>query len=105
MIHEGLISPDKQAALVALCRRYFVVRLELFGSATSDSFDPAKSDLDFLVSFAPCTPVEHYDRYFGFVESLESMFGRAVDLVETSAIRNPYFIQQVSASRKLLYAA
>jgi len=95
----------KQEALTALCRQYSVERLDLFGSATDDSFNPQRSDLDFLVTFAPCTPSEHYTRYFGLLESLESLFGRAVDLVEAGAMRNPYFIRQVNKSRRLLYAS
>jgi predicted nucleotidyltransferase len=30
----------------ALCRRYGVRRLELFGSATTGAFDPQRSDVD-----------------------------------------------------------
>lgn len=95
---------DKREELAALCRRYRVLRLELFGSGVDDTFDAAESDLDFLVTFEACTPSEHYDRYFGLVESLESLFGRAVDLVEAGAMRNPYFIRHVNESKRLLYA-
>ncbi len=37
--------------LQQLCRRFHVRRLDLFGSATGQEFDPARSDLDFLVEF------------------------------------------------------
>ncbi len=41
-------------ALAALCRRFGVMRLEVFGSAVRDAgFDPKRSDADFLVTFAP----------------------------------------------------
>src|ERR1700730_10430697 len=44
---------DKRDALIALCQRYDVVRLEVFGSALRPAdFDPAHSDIDFLVTFA-----------------------------------------------------
>ena len=36
----------------ALCRRYGVRRLDLFGSAATGAFDPATSDLDFVAAFA-----------------------------------------------------
>ena len=43
-----------RADLAALCRQYRVVRLEVFGSAARGTdFDPARSDVDLLVSFAP----------------------------------------------------
>ncbi len=99
------VLASRQDALIALCRAYCVERLELFGSATGESFDDNTSDLDFLVTFKPCTPSEHYERYFGLVESLESLFGRPVDLVEAPAMRNPYFIRQVNESKRPVYAA
>lgn len=91
--------------LEQLCRRYHVLRLELFGSATGGDFDPKTSDLDFLVEFERCLPDEHYERYFGLLESLQALFGRPVDLVEARALRNPYFIRRVNESRIPLYAA
>lgn len=95
---------SKRDELTGLCIRYHVRRLELFGSATGDRFDPKTSDLDFLVVFDSCTPSEHYERYFGLVEALESLLGRSVDLVEADAVRNPYFLRHVNESRALVYA-
>jgi uncharacterized protein len=40
---------SKLADLTELCRQHRVRRLELFGSAASSRFNPATSDLDFLV--------------------------------------------------------
>ena len=95
---------EKMAELTALCRRFQVVRLELFGSAAKQgSFDPGRSDIDFLVEFAPATS-GFADRYFGLLEALEELFGRHVDLVETKAITNRFFLQSVSRSCELLYA-
>lgn len=98
----------KKKELVELCRRYKVQRLELFGSAAREDFDPQRSDLDFIVVFEPAesaTPGHYANRYFGLLESLESLFNRSVDLVELSAIRNPYFFQAIQSSRSVLYAA
>jgi hypothetical protein len=36
---------------------------------------------------------------------LQDMFRRDVDLIELSAIRNPYFLQSIAAHRIILYAA
>ena len=85
-----------------LCRRFHVRRLDLFGSATGDDFDAERSDLDFLVEFDSRRRRGHVVRnFFGLQESLEALFGRNVDLVEPSAIRNPYFKDSIEASRKL----
>jgi len=96
---------SKCPELTALCKKLGVARLEVFGSAANGEFDPARSDVDFLVSFERCSPGEHYERYFGLLESLESLFGRHVDLVEAEAVCNPYFRHRINESRTLLYAA
>jgi uncharacterized protein len=89
--------------LEQLCRRFHVRRLDLFGSAAGDDFDPARSDLDFLVEFEP--GALSFDIYFDLKESLEAVFGRSVDLVEPSAIRNPYFKASVERSRESIFEA
>ena len=96
---------EKRDQIIELCRRYRVRALELFGSAAGDRFDPATSDLDFLVDYEALPPREHAACYFGLLFSLQDLFGRDVDLVEVSAVRNPYFLQAIAGDRVLLYAA
>jgi predicted nucleotidyltransferase len=95
------IQPHK-AELHALCRQYGVERLALFGSATSEAFDAATSDLDFIVQFADTSP-GYADRYLDFAEALEALFGRDVDLVTERSISNPYFRKTVDATREVVY--
>ncbi len=95
-----------QATLHDLCRKFCVRRLELFGSAVTDHFDPVASDFDFLVEFELNSPLGPFHQYFDLLLAMEELFGRPVDLVEASAIRNPYFRQAVERGpRTLLYAA
>jgi uncharacterized protein len=91
--------------LEALCRRFRVRRLELFGSAAKGEDRPGESDLDFLVEFEPLPLGSYANAYFGLLEALESLFGRPVDLVIPAAIKNPYFLQPVERTKTLLYAA
>lgn len=91
--------------IAALCREYGVLRLELFGSAAAGGYRPDSSDLDFLVEFDSQSSSGYADRYFGLLESLQDLFGRPVDLVVGSAIKNPYFRQSVDSDKALLYAA
>ena len=87
------------------CRKYDVARLDIFGSAVRSDFDPTRSDLDFLVEFNNFTVNNAADRFFDFLFDLEKLFGRKIDLVSDSAIRNPYFRRSVDAERVNLYAA
>lgn len=99
------IMHEHMTDLVALCLRFRVRRLELFGSGSGDRFDPARSDLDFLVEFHQLPAGECADAYFGLKESMAALFGRQVDLVMPRAIRNPYFLEAIKTSRVELYAA
>ena len=92
--------------LRSLCRRFHVRRLDVFGSAARGDFDPARSDLDFLVEFDSREPAALSLRtYFKFKESLEALFGRNVDLVEPGAVRNPYLKQSIERSREPVFEA
>ena len=93
-------------AIAELCRRFEVERLEVFGSAAGEDFDPQRSDVDFLVSFLP-----DYDfgpwmsRLQEFEEQLTALFGRRVDVVLSSALRNPWFRREAAKTRTLIYDA
>lgn len=101
----GLVE-DKRAEVGEICRRHGVERLDLFGSAAGDGFDPEGSDLDFVVSFQRREPPALFDRYFGLKEDLEGLFGRGVDLVMEGAVgKNRRFAKSVEESRVPLYAA
>jgi len=97
---------ENYESLKRLCKQYRVKRFEVFGSSlTGEGFDPENSDLDFLVEFLPLQPGEHADAYFGLLEALQDLFRRSIDLVETKAIRNPYFLESINQNRKEIYAA
>jgi uncharacterized protein len=86
-----------------LCRSYHVKTLELFGSATDGTFDPARSDLDFLVEFLPEAAGRVFHGYFDLKEALQRLLGRPVDLVMLGAVRNRYFLEAVARQRKVLF--
>ncbi len=97
---------SKRGMLRELCRRYAIQRLELFGSAATDAFDPSRSDLDFLVEFLPEQDLGPWLRhYFDFQAELARLFGRPVDLVLAAAVKNQYFQRELERTRTLLYAA
>lgn len=94
----------RREELVRICGRRGVVRLELFGSASTGESGPG-SDLDFLVEFKELPFGQMADAFFGLQEDLENLFGRRVDLVEEKAVTNPFFLRSIEGSRELLYAA
>lgn len=99
------VVTTKLEEIAEACRRFGVERLDVFGSAVGDGFDPERSDVDFLVVFGPTDPPRYADQYFGLHEELERIVGRHVDLVELGAIRNRFFLKSVEATRIRVFAA
>lgn len=92
------------ATIVALCRKYKVKSLAVFGSILTDRFND-DSDVDLIVDF-DTTDHEQWDyvnNYFSFREALESLLGRRVDLIEEQGIRNPLFRKAVDSKKILIY--
>lgn len=90
-------------SVAELCRKWRIVKLEVFGSVLRDDFRP-KSDVDVMVVIKP-------DAHIGLFElldmkwELEAMFKRKVDLVEKDGIRNPYRRREILRTAKVIYAA
>lgn len=91
--------------IAAICKRFGVSRLEVFGSAARGTdFKTADSDVDFLVEFSPGVATD-LQAFLATKTALEKLLGRAVDLVESDAVRNPYVLANINRSREPVYAA
>jgi len=90
--------------VTALCEKYRVKRLDVFGSIANSSFKEEKSDIDFIVQFQSLEPAEHSRCYFGLLEELQDLFMRDIDLIESVALQNPYFIKSIERGRDTIYA-
>lgn len=99
-----LLEQHRQQVAEA-CQRFEVERLEAFGSATREDFDPAQSDVDLIVRFRTPGAPGYADRYLDLAESLERILGRRVDLVTERSLRNPVFLRNIAADRATVYAA
>jgi len=89
----------------ALCGRYRVKRLTVFGSAVNGSFNPERSDVDFAVEFETLEPSDGWHSYFDLKFALEDLLRRPVDLVGMTAVENSYFRQAIELTERELYAA
>ena len=61
--------------------------------------------MDFVVEFGPTERYSPAKQYFGFVEQLEILYGRQVDLVERNGIKNPYFKESLEEQEVSVFAA
>lgn len=95
----------KQQDIEALCGKYAVKRLRLFGSALREDWNPESSDFDFLAEFGPPIGMNAFDQLMGFILDMEELLGRKVDVVDWNAAKNPFFKRHADRSARELYAA
>lgn len=96
---------DRLNEIIALCKLHRVKSIALFGSAATNSMHE-NSDIDFLVQFSDEIEVLDYaDNYFSFLEKLENLIGKKVDLVSKKSLKNPILIEEIDRSKVELYAA
>ncbi len=100
----GLIHGNREA-IVEICARHGVARLEAFGSALREGFRPGESDLDLLVEFKSMEPYARVEAYFGLLNALRELLNPKVDLVIAGAVKNRYIAQDIERTKQLLYAA
>ena len=99
------VLENNRDAIAALCARYGVVRLDVFGSVLRSYFRPGESDVDLLAEFAPREPYELAKAYFDMLDELRGLLGVEVDLVMAGAVKNPYIAEDIERTKRLLYAA
>jgi predicted nucleotidyltransferase len=87
-----------------LCETHRVESLYLFGSILNDNYN-GLSDIDFLVRFQDVDLLKYADNYFDLKFSLEELLNRPVDLLEEQSLNNPYFIEMINESKKLIYGS
>jgi predicted nucleotidyltransferase len=95
----NMITAVSSSELEALCRKYHVRKLALFGSVLRDDFR-ADSDLDVLVEFEPDARIGL--DFISLQEELSALFGRSVDL-NTVGFLSRHFRQKVIDSAQVLY--
>ncbi len=90
--------------IIEICQRFKVRKLWVFGSILTPRFSDS-SDVDFCVDFdwENIPLLESASNFFGFQAALEALLGRKVDLTDDSAVRNPYFREELNETRQLIY--
>ena len=91
--------------IAALCRSHGVRRLELIGSGARGDFDPARSDLDFLVEFQDEALSQLSKRYFGVLFGLEDLLKRKIDLIRVSPDSDQRFMAVARRHLDVVYDA
>ena len=88
----------------ALCQKHRVKKLYVFGSAARNELKE-NSDIDFLIEFEEIDTASYADNYFAFLESLNHLLKREIDLVTEKYLRNRFFIKELNETKQMLFAA
>ncbi|MBD5276644.1 MAG: nucleotidyltransferase [Bacteroides sp.] len=88
--------------IATLCKKYKVSRLWVFGSILTPRFND-NSDVDFSVEFKYDLIDDLFVIFFDFIEELQTLLGRKVDVVDETAISNRYFRKELDATKVLIY--
>ena len=101
MATPHILVPDQSVA--EFCRRWSIREFSFFGSVLRDDFRP-DSDIDVVVSFDGGAAWSLFD-LVTMQQELGGILGRPVDLIEESALRNPYRRAAILSSKQVVYAA
>ena len=88
--------------IAAVCRRYGVRELSVFGSAARGEIRP-DSDLDILVEFNADARIGLV-KFSSFSEELEALLGRKVDLVTKRGLK-PWLRNSILSEARVVFAA
>ena len=97
---KGIHIEIPKERIEEFCKRHYIRKLSLFGSALRDDFTP-ESDLDILVEFDPAH-IPGFIRLAGMEIELTEILGRKVDM-RTAQDLSRYFRDEVLNSSKVQY--
>jgi len=89
--------------IAEFCKKWKIKEFSLFGSVLREDFRP-DSDVDVLITLEEDAPWTLFD-WVDMIDELKMIFGREVDLVEKTAIENPFRRYNILKSHKVVYAA
>lgn len=93
-----------QSRLKALCRKYGIAKLSLFGSAARNELTP-ESDVDLMVEFAPDSRASLFDMAIMQDEFSAALGGRKVDIATPEILDNPFRRESIVRDLKPIYEA
>jgi len=89
--------------LASIFEKHSIEKAYIFGSASKGSLT-INSDIDFLIRFkSGIPPLQRGELWWSLYDTLRNLFQRKIDLINENSLKNPYFIQEVNKTKKLIY--
>jgi predicted nucleotidyltransferase len=101
----SIFIDDKLQDIAAICKRYGIQRLFVFGSALREDFNPGESDIDLLAEFGPLDITRRFHVFLDAREAFKTIFQADVDLVMEGAVKNQIIANEINRTKKLVYGA
>ena len=99
---SGSLPALNAGALAAICRKYGVRKMSLFGSAARNELRP-DSDVDLMVEFKRSSKTTYFD-YARMQDELSLLFGkREVHIAGPEILENPYRRKTILPDLRTLY--
>jgi len=95
------ITKFPKSILKDICDRWLIKELALFGSILTDKFND-ESDIDILITFDDTAKWSLFD-IVRLKNELKNVFNKEVDLVEKSALSNPFIRYEILKNNYILY--
>jgi len=99
------VLEEERDEIAALCRKYGVQHLYVFGSVPVEDFRPGESDVDMLVELGPMDDHTKAHAYFDMLDELRGLLGAEVDLVMAGAVKNRFIARDIERTKQMLCAA
>jgi predicted nucleotidyltransferase len=93
------------AAVAEVCQRWGIVKMEIFGSALRPDFDPARSDVDLMVTFASGR-LPGWEFFADLPVELSTIFGRKVDVLTRRSVeqsQNEFRRREILEKSSVIY--
>jgi predicted nucleotidyltransferase len=101
MIHSTLQPYLPQ--VIDLFKKHKIKNAYIFGSALTDRFND-HSDVDFLVNLLDgLDPVDAGEHLWDLQDELKVLLKREIDILTERSLKNPYFIQELNATKTEIY--
>lgn len=101
----SMLIDEKREEIAAVCQRYGIERLFIFGSALRDDFRLGESDIDLLVEFGPMDITKKFHTYLKARDAFSKILQAKVDLVMSGAVKNKVIESEINRTKKILYGA
>ena len=84
-------------------KNHSLTKVYLFGSSLTENYNE-NSDLDFLLNFEENLDYKKRgELIWSLHDKLKDLFNREIDLVNEKYLKNPYLIDEIKNTRKIIY--